>query len=53
MLERTTTTVKVIYFTVFYMRITHGDAIIDEIRGELDSYLRMEADDVEPVASPA
>ncbi|MBL39422.1 MAG: hypothetical protein CMP07_13535 [Xanthomonadales bacterium] len=52
-LERTTTTVKVIYFTVFYMRITHGDAIIDEIRGELDSYLRMEADDVEPVASPA
>jgi len=52
-LERTATTVKVIYFTVFYMRITHGDAIIDEIRGELDSYLRMEADDVDPVTSPA
>ncbi|MEX2499287.1 MAG: hypothetical protein WD397_10485 [Wenzhouxiangellaceae bacterium] len=52
-LERATTTVKVIYFTIFYMRITHGDAIIEEIRGELDSYLRMEAGDVAPVTSPA
>lgn len=52
-LERATTTVKVIYFTIFYMRITHSDAIIDEIRGELDGFLRMEEDDVSPVASPA
>jgi hypothetical protein len=50
-LERTTTTVKVIYFTIFYMRITHADSIIDEIRGELDRYLRMEADDVAPMTS--
>lgn len=52
-LERTSTSVKVIYFTVFYMRITHRDAILDEIRGQLDAYLRMEADDLEPVTSPA
>lgn len=50
-LERLTTTVKVIYFTVFYMRISHAEMIIDEIRGELDSYLRMEADEVAPVTS--
>ena len=52
-LERVTTTVKVIYFSIFYMRITHADEIIPEIRGELDGYLRMEKDDVAPVASPA
>lgn len=52
-LERTSTTVKVVYFTTFYMRITHSDAIIDEIRGELDGFLKMEAGDVETVASPA
>lgn len=52
-LERAATTVKVIYFTVFYMRITHSEAIIEEIRSELDGYLRMEADGVKPVADPA
>ena len=52
-LERLTTSVKVVYFTVFYMRIAHSDAILDEIRGELDGYLRLERDDIEPVAEPA
>lgn len=42
-LERVTTSVKVIYFSIFYMRITHVDEIIPEIRDELDGYLRMEA----------
>ncbi|MGK7296261.1 MAG: hypothetical protein ACNS61_10620 [Candidatus Wenzhouxiangella sp. M2_3B_020] len=51
-LERLTTSVKVVYFTVFYMRIAHSDAILDEIRGELDGYLRLEREDVEPVAEP-
>ncbi len=48
-LERVTTSVKVIYFSIFYMRITHLEAIVPEIREQLDSYLRMEAEDPEPV----
>ena len=49
-LERVSTSVKVIYFSIFYMRITHIEDIVPEIRGELDSYLRMEAEEVNPVA---
>jgi len=49
-LERVTTSVKVIYYSIFYMRITHIESIVPEIRGELDSYLRMEAEEVTPVA---
>ncbi|MFW5927041.1 MAG: hypothetical protein ACOCSR_03230, partial [Wenzhouxiangella sp.] len=52
-LERVTTSVKVIYFSIFYMRITHSEEIIPEIRDELDAYLRMEAEDPEPVADPS
>ncbi|QOC22630.1 hypothetical protein IC757_00160 [Wenzhouxiangella sp. AB-CW3] len=49
-LERVTTSVKVIYYSIFYMRITHIEEIIPEIRDDLDSYLRMEAEEVTPVA---
>jgi len=52
-LERLTTSVKVIYFSIFYMRVAHVEAIIPEIRGELDAYLRMEAEDPGPLADPA
>lgn len=52
-LDRLTSSVKVIYFSIFYMRITHVEAIIPEIRGELDAYLRMEAEDPGPVAQPS
>lgn len=52
-LDRLTNSVKVIYFSIFYMRITHAEDIVPEIRGELDSYLRMEAEDPEPVAAPS
>ncbi|MDR5892743.1 hypothetical protein [Halomonas mongoliensis] len=51
-LERMAASVKVIYFSIFYMRITHADDIVPEIRGELEAYLRMEAEDPEPVAAP-
>ncbi|MEE4302867.1 MAG: hypothetical protein V2J19_01835 [Wenzhouxiangella sp.] len=51
-LDRLTNSVKVIYFSIFYMRITHAEDIVSEIRGELDAYLRMEAEDPEPVAQP-
>jgi hypothetical protein len=51
-LDRLTKSVKVIYFSIFYMRITHVETIVPEIRDELDAYLRMEADDPEPVAAP-
>lgn len=52
-LDRLTNSVKVIYFSIFYMRITHAEDIVPEIRGELDSYLRMEAEEPEPVADPS
>lgn len=52
-LDRLTKSVKAIYFSIFYMRITHVEAILPEIRQELDAYLRMEADDPDPVAAPA
>ncbi len=52
-LERVTTSVKVIYYSIFYMRITHIEDIVPEIRGDLDRYLRMEAEDVTPVTGPA
>ncbi|MGM0631818.1 MAG: hypothetical protein ACQETO_01455 [Pseudomonadota bacterium] len=48
-LERMTTSVKVIYFSIFYMRITHTDDIMPEIRQELDGYLRMEDPEPSPV----
>ncbi|CAM3319563.1 hypothetical protein [Halomonas lysinitropha] len=51
-LERMTTSVKVIYFSIFYMRITHADDIVEDIRAELEAFLRMEASDPDPVASP-
>lgn len=52
-LDRLTNSVKVIYFSIFYMRITHAEDIVPEIRGELDAYLRMEAEEPEPVADPS
>lgn len=43
--ERLVTSVKVIYFTIFYMRITHPDAIPAELRNELEAYLKMEKEE--------
>jgi len=40
--ERTVTSVKVIYFTIFYTQITHRDRIADALQPQLVSYLRME-----------
>ncbi|MGM0536196.1 MAG: hypothetical protein ACQER5_09005 [Pseudomonadota bacterium] len=51
-LERMATSVKVIYFSIFYMRITHPDDIQDDIRDELEAYLRLEVSHPDPVASP-
>ncbi len=45
--ERTVTSVKVIYFTIFYTQITHRDRIADELQPELVSFLRMEEDPVQ------
>lgn len=40
--ERMVTTVKVIYFTVFYTKITHPDSIADDLQEELTDYLKLE-----------
>lgn len=40
--ERTVTSIKVIYFTIFYTQITHPDRIADDLRPQLVQYLRME-----------
>lgn len=46
--ERLVTSVKVIYFTVFYTKITHPDSITPDLRDELTSYLKLDqVDEVE------
>jgi len=40
--ERVVTSVKVIYFTIFYTQITHQERIADDLRPHLVQYLRME-----------
>lgn len=49
-LERAVTSIKVIYFTIFYLQITHPDRIDEALREELLAYLRMEE---EPEATGA
>lgn len=45
--ERMVTSVKVIYFTVFYTKITHPDSIAEDLQEELTDYLKL--DQVEEV----
>ena len=40
-LARLVTAIKVIYFTLFYTRIAHADALTSDIRDELDGYLNL------------
>jgi hypothetical protein len=49
--ERTVTSIKVIYFTIFYTQITHRDRIADDLQQELVRFLRMEEDPNEEVAA--
>ncbi|SMO81727.1 hypothetical protein [Fodinibius sediminis] len=47
-IERTVTGIKVIYFTIFYTKITHPDRIMDSLQEELVDYLKLEeVDEVE------
>lgn len=50
--ERVITSIKVMYFTIFYTQITHRDRIAEDLQPQLVSYLRMEEDGAE-VAAPA
>jgi hypothetical protein len=45
--ERLVTSVKVIYFTIFYTKITHPDSIVEDLQEELTNYLKL--DQVEEV----
>ncbi|PQO24388.1 hypothetical protein C2I36_03070 [Rhodobacteraceae bacterium WD3A24] len=45
--ERAVTTLKVIYFTLFYARTLHAGSLSEDIRGELERYLRLEGEDAE------
>jgi len=45
--ERLVTSVKVIYFTIFYTKITHPESIAEDLREELTNYLKL--DQVEEV----
>lgn len=40
--ERIVTSVKVVYFTIFYTKITHPDRIMDELQDELMEYLKLD-----------
>lgn len=61
-IERTVTAVKVIYFTIFYTKITHPERIKSELQAELVDYLKLESIDqvddldsqnVQPSPNPA
>lgn len=41
-IKRAVTSVKVIYFTIFYTKITHEEEIIPGLREELTDYLKLE-----------
>lgn len=41
-LERTVTSIKVIYFTIFYTKITHPERVMEELQDELVDYLTLE-----------
>jgi hypothetical protein len=43
--ERTVTGIKVIYFTIFYTKITHPDRITPELQDELLDYLKLDGVD--------
>ncbi|MGM0588051.1 MAG: hypothetical protein ACQETE_06545 [Bacteroidota bacterium] len=43
--ERTVTGIKVIYFTIFYTKITHPDRIAPELQDELLGYLKLDGVD--------
>ncbi|MDZ7772780.1 MAG: hypothetical protein U5K31_08595 [Balneolaceae bacterium] len=50
--ERTVTCIKVIYFTIFYAKITHPDSISEDLREELLNYLKLDqVDEVENLDS--
>lgn len=51
-LKRAVESMKVLYFTIFYLRITHIDDIAPDLREELDGYLRMEAEDGSAASAP-
>jgi hypothetical protein len=40
--ERTVTAVKVVYFTIFYTKITHPESIMEELQEELTNYLKLD-----------
>lgn len=42
-LERAVISVKIIYFTIFYVQITHPDRIASDLQPELEAYLKMES----------
>lgn len=51
--ERTVTSVKVVYFTIFYTQITHPERIADDLQDQLVRYLRMEEPAEKEAAAPA
>lgn len=42
LLGRTVTAIKVVYFTLFYTRIMHPDALAPEVRADLEGYLDLD-----------
>lgn len=48
LLGRVVTALKVIYFTLFYIRIAHPERLASDLRADLEGYLEMEEQDMEP-----
>nr|WP_309504023.1 hypothetical protein [uncultured Roseovarius sp.] len=53
LMARTVTAIKVVYFTLFYIRIKHADALAPEIRADLEGYLDMNERDISDRPAPA
>ncbi len=49
MLARAVIAIKVVYFTLFYSRLIHAEALDPDIRADLEGYLELDEQDVTPV----
>lgn len=49
LLGRVVTALKVIYFTLFYIRIAHPEQLTSDLCADLEGYLEMQEQDLEPV----
>lgn len=53
LLARAVTAIKVVYFTLFYMRIMHADELAPDLRADLEGYLDLDERQMADTPAPA